>query len=185
MELSYSDIWLYLNHCHLRNCQHLLSTEQRYKRYTFCGSRYLTHQYSPKSLRTECASTCLINPISTEGCQKKIMEFVRATHLLQAASSLSVGFCFLKHAALQTWTHDLVVLYVREDPMLGPLNGLVFVLFWLDFFFFKIIIFIFVETEMGRDYECMKFSSTSGFVCKWNSFWLCFLLACNEQQQIA
>lgn len=31
--------------------------------------------------------------------------------------------------------------------MLGPLKVLGFVLFWLDFFFFKIIIF--VETEMG------------------------------------
>lgn len=29
-------------HCHLRNDQHLLSTEQRYKRYAFCESRYLT-----------------------------------------------------------------------------------------------------------------------------------------------
>lgn len=73
------------------------------------------------------------------------MEFVNSTHSLKAASSLSVGFYFLKYAALQTWTHDLVVLYVREDPVLGPLKVLGFVLFWLDFF--KIIIF--VETEMG------------------------------------
>lgn len=48
------------------------------------------------------------------------------------------------------------------------------------FFFFKIIIFVFVETEVGRDDECMKFSSTLGFACKWQSFWLYFLLACNE-----
>lgn len=70
---------------------------------------------------------------------------------------------------------------MRKDPVLSTLNVLGFVLFWLDFFFKIIIIFIFVETEVGKENECIKFSSTLGFVCKWNSFWLCFLLACDEQ----
>lgn len=53
------------------------------------------------------------------------MEFVRSTHSLKAASSLNVGFYFLKHAALQS---DLAVLNMRKDPMQGPLNVLGFVL---------------------------------------------------------